>query len=381
MANTRKDWQNRLLALIGEVYDAAQDQSLWWGLAPKIAATFDSTSTALHVRNLNRSQVELLGMTSNYDILALDTYEAYYAARDVWVQRAVARGTSGVVSSKDLIADAEFERTEIYNDWVRPVGIYYMVGAAFPIATGELGVLGVHRPRKGGNYDEDEKARVAQFLPHLTRALQIRRRFTDAIIERSAALDGLDRSGVATVVVLGDGRILYANQAAEAVLRQGEALRVINNRLASPDRRTAGRLAALIQAVVKTAAGQAADPGKPIAVPRLDRLPLTLLVAPFRPARDGVGTLEPAAVLFIRDPEGPTPAHAALQNLFGLTPAEAAVAARLGDGQAIDTIGTALGISLNTARSHLKSIYLKTGTSRQAQLVALLLRSIASLRV
>lgn len=104
-----------------------------------------------------------------------------------------------------------------------------------------------------------------------------------------------------------------------------------------------------------------------------------MLVAPFRPARDGFGGALPAAILFIRDPEAPTAARSILQGLFGLTPAEAAVAAALAQGRSADEIAVAHRIALNTARVHIRNILAKTNTTRQAQLVALILGSVAGL--
>lgn len=108
-------------------------------------------------------------------------------------------------------------------------------------------------------------------------------------------------------------------------------------------------------------------------------MPLTLLVAPFRPARDGFGAALPAAILFVRDPEAPTAARSVLQGLFGLTPAEAAVAAALAAGKSVNEIAATHRIALNTARVHIRNILAKTNTTREAQLVALIFGSVAGL--
>jgi DNA-binding CsgD family transcriptional regulator len=57
---------------------------------------------------------------------------------------------------------------------------------------------------------------------------------------------------------------------------------------------------------------------------------------------------------------------------FGLTPAEVRVALLLKTGLAISDIAGALRVQRNTIRFHLKNIFLKTGTHRQAALVAFL---------
>lgn len=120
----------------------------------------------------------------------------------------------------DLIADSELERTEFFHDWCRRVDQYYILGSVFSLDGGSLAAVAVHRPHSSGNYDERDKALVALFLPHLQRALQLRRRLAEPGIAAGAALDALERSGMATVVVTRDGRVLYANREAER-LAQG----------------------------------------------------------------------------------------------------------------------------------------------------------------
>lgn len=368
-----------LLDLIGRTYDAALDETLWSGLASQIARTFGSSSAALRIRNERTGNAPLLTWTKNMVLPAdvMEQYKSHYWRRDVWANRAAELGLSQVFTSEDLIHDAALERTEFYRDWLRRFHIFYIVGAILPIGANETCSFGVHRERTSGNYSEQDKLPVAQYLPHLRRALQIRRRFTDAAIERYAALDALERTATATLVLDADGRILYANTEAEILLRSGDTLRSIGGRLATNSRSTSERLSYAIADAAKTAAGKSGSSGAGMTIARADRLPLTLLVAPFRPARNAFGAPRPAAILFIRDPEQSTPSRLALQDLFGLTGAEASIAMALADGMSLDSIAKDRYISLNTARTHLKNVLAKTGTNRQSQLVALLLRSAA----
>jgi DNA-binding CsgD family transcriptional regulator len=61
-----------------------------------------------------------------------------------------------------------------------------------------------------------------------------------------------------------------------------------------------------------------------------------------------------------------------LAPAFGLTPAEIRVCGELFLGKPIAEIADHLGISVETARSHMKAILHKTGTSRQSQLMLFL---------
>jgi len=60
--------------------------------------------------------------------------------------------------------------------------------------------------------------------------------------------------------------------------------------------------------------------------------------------------------------------------LFGLTPAECRVSLLLVDGLAPAAIANTLGVTANTLKSRLSSVYAKTGSSRQSQLTRLLVQ-------
>ncbi|MNN80644.1 Bacterial regulatory protein, luxR family [compost metagenome] len=88
----------------------------------------------------------------------------------------------------------------------------------------------------------------------------------------------------------------------------------------------------------------------------------------------------PACVVFIRDPERRSQAsHDVVRQLFDFTPAETQLALQLANGLTLDEAADELGISKNTARAHLRAIFSKTGVTRQATLVRMLLSSVISL--
>jgi len=80
-----------------------------------------------------------------------------------------------------------------------------------------------------------------------------------------------------------------------------------------------------------------------------------------------------AALVFISDPaKVPLSRSSVLRTLYGLTPAEGRVADMLLQGTEIPEAAARLGITLETCRLHVKRILAKTGASRQAELVRLM---------
>jgi DNA-binding CsgD family transcriptional regulator len=80
------------------------------------------------------------------------------------------------------------------------------------------------------------------------------------------------------------------------------------------------------------------------------------------------------AVLLVADPQArAAPPIAALCALYGLTAAEARLAAALAAGQGLRDYATGSGIALCTARWQLQQVLAKTDTHRQSDLVRLIL--------
>jgi DNA-binding CsgD family transcriptional regulator len=85
------------------------------------------------------------------------------------------------------------------------------------------------------------------------------------------------------------------------------------------------------------------------------------------------------AIVFVRDPNRSMSATATLRAVFQLTPTEARIAQALANGKTITEIASAHRATLQTVRKQLKIIFAKTGTNRQAQCVAVILRSVATI--
>jgi len=69
-----------------------------------------------------------------------------------------------------------------------------------------------------------------------------------------------------------------------------------------------------------------------------------------------------------------------LRSHFGLTPAETRLALHLVAGETLRSAEVKLSISYETARTHLKNIFSKTGTCRQAELVVVLVTALPRVR-
>lgn len=368
--------QGRLVDLL---YDASLDDGRWGDIAVSIAGAFASSSAVLKTYG-KRHGPQLASVTDNLRLPAQDdSWADHWHRNDLWVERSALLEQGTVFTSQDLMPDTQFERTGFYQDWTRRLDIYHMVGVLFPAPQNDTGVLGVHRARSAGPYDEADRLQLMDLFPHVRRALAMRDRLQQSALAQSAALAAMERLETAVLVVDACCTVLYANQAAERLLVSGRDIRTRGTRLYLDDTLLNDRLARQVRDAQRTAAGKAQPPGAAMVVARPGQLPVTLLVSPWK-ASWAADAAQPAAMIFIRDPQAcATAAGQTLRDLFGLTRAEAAVAVAIGEGLSLERIAASFGVGLGTVRTHLKKALAKTATDRQAALAALVARSVAGI--
>lgn len=179
----------------------------------------------------------------------------------------------------------------------------------------------------------------------------------------------IDRLRRAVLLLDDQRRVLFANASARRMLAEGDAFREADGRL---ELCSAGRMQRL-QAYLDAPSADAQDP---------QRLLLKLERSGGRPAyrmlllRLDTGTCPGPAdchLMTVFNPHDPRAVEReVLLGLYGLTPAEAEIAAQLFSGLSVNEVATALGSSPRTVRAHLRSIFRKCEVESQAQLLQLL---------
>lgn len=180
--------------------------------------------------------------------------------------------------------------------------------------------------------------------------------------------EALDAMSVGILVVGADGRVLHANAAAHALADAGDGLSLGGWRST-----VAAARADETRALHRLVAEVAAAPGRGVGAMAVSRpsgrRPYAVLAAPLSAPSSS------AAVLFVTDLDSRPPlSERNVAQLLGLTTAEARLACALVQGLDLKAAAAQLRISINTVRTHLRQIFAKTGTRRQSELVALILR-------
>lgn len=177
----------------------------------------------------------------------------------------------------------------------------------------------------------------------------------------------------AALLVDGKGVVGSLNERASIMVAHGDGLLIRHGILRCMHPKDTSVMHQMIADAAQRERSPERTRGRGLRIQRpVGRLPLTALVtALVRPDASGGG---PVIAVFVSDPERVLALDLHLLRVwYGLTPAEARVAALLTDGLTVAEIVDRLRIGANTARTHLKSIFAKTSTRRQAELIRLLL--------
>jgi DNA-binding CsgD family transcriptional regulator len=186
----------------------------------------------------------------------------------------------------------------------------------------------------------------------------------------SGALLALIQSNPTGIVLLGSaGNILLANRAAECILNTQDALQLRQQRLHALRAEDDALLQARLSAVLTPDANDA-PLGMMLGRRRGHRDYLLHFVQLAKPTASNHDA--PIACVLICNPEADNDVPPQLlEQLFALTPAEAKVTSRVARGDALEEVAACLGLTRNAVKYHLKTIYRKTQTTRQAQLTRL----------
>ncbi len=359
--------------LLATLYAAPMSPELWPEFLGKLADLLDLNGSAIVHTDLTR-RANGIYTSRGIDPEVERLYAAGYGNHDVYRARFLKlQGRHGdLLMGDELCSFQQIKKTAFGEDILHRADIRLWCAVATVRTDTVVENISLYH---GWNHDPpgpDKLALAREVAPHLNNALRIRAKLVQlegAAHDLTAAIDTAD----AAVILLDCfGCCALVNRAARRILDRRDGLIFIGNRLAAADPRESEMLVEHIRRAVASEQRKESARSDTVAISRQHGRPLQLRIAPFPCERVAAGA-QYSAIVFIGNPDRAAgfPDNI-LQRAYGLTPAEARLALALFEGRSLGEFAEGNRVSRETVRSQMKSIFLKTGTRRQAELVSLL---------
>ncbi len=376
--------------LIGLLYEGSLEPKPWQSALPLMRSIFDAEVVSLILRppsegdqgvilNSLRPDREAAQPKSDDDASdwELTAYREQFFSLDPFVNLP----TDQVISLEDLLPDEELVVSDYYEQYLEPINLFRILGVDTQESGGMLAKLRISRRRDEPRFDERDRRLLERLRPHLQRAIRLFATLSRTTSERDIYAGAVEQLAVATIILDEQGRVLNNNAVARVLLDEPGGLTLHGQRLHVEGRDINRELQAAVAQVIEAQHRGETSLVRALRVPRdSGASDLGLVIRPVSTGEWHEGQSSPCVAVFISDPDlRETASQQTLGDLFDLTPAEANVAILLSRGLNLAEVSEAQNISQHTARAQLKSIFAKTGMSRQAELVRLVLKSVASL--
>lgn len=361
----------RVPGILEHLYEAVVSDGRWNDFISSVAEALPGSRAALHGAGPVAGDRPSI-FYGHFAPEFADSYVRHYHRLDPWMPRRLRFAPGSIYFAEDVMPIAEFAEAPFYSEWLKPQGLGTWLGMSLPGLGLEALFLDIYLPLEVTRHQRKDAYHLMLTLkPHVARALRLNR-ISRAEVRGPGGTDeqflrSLNKMPLATAVFDRLQRLIFANPAAESILRQsggsvGEGLQ-LEDQLSVNLLRTG--LESALSAYTTFGPFRLTLKGKVSLVGVIAALPIT--------AVDG-GSEPPYAALFLVQMNA-TPAvqkRDLIGKILGLTQAELSVVLAIASGKTLSEFAGERGISPNTAKSQLASAFAKTGATRQSDLILIL---------
>jgi DNA-binding CsgD family transcriptional regulator len=375
-----------LLPFIDRIYESIERPELWpetiYALGTLIGGRRDFWDAGQSARppNANPNALEAgchgTFFLSRADLLVLDEYAQQFGELIIRFLKLVFLST--LWSQKDVRAREAIglRITKRYLQTFEPL----LANSASPTSRSAGRNFIAALWEDGRMFSGDNLHSIRLLAPHLDRALRLQMQLNAAGLRADMISGALDCLSLGVVLVDHSGLPLWHNRRAREIMDGSNALRLSSAGLIGRSPSDTHSLREVIKGAVSagTQGLLAIDRG-------VDLRPLLLIAIPLKPVgtADAFETSNQTAsgVVFLSDPDrNDHPTIVSLRQAFGLTHREAQMAIAVARGHGLKAAAETMGVATTTARTQLQQAFAKTGTNHQAELAALVHRTLTPLR-
>lgn len=370
--------------VVGRIYDAVADSDQWSAALTSAGTLLDADGMLLLYCNMAVGRPQVVASVG-FDGDVLARVAARHIDDDELVRETMQLPAGEVVSRTFSLRDAGTQTT-IFRRSLTHVSDRIRIAGAAAIRSSEVyASLWMARGESRPAFSARDLFTFSELLPHVGRAMTVHHRVTSAELEATMAAGAIDRIAVGMVLLDASGRAILTNREADRIVDRNDGLSLKDGLMYAGDSSHTARLRQVIAEVGGSDTGDGQGDGSGGAAVRIARRdggsPYHVVVLPLPRRCQPRNATGAVAVVFITDSErGQSPVDFLCGDLYGLTAAETRLVSTLLETPGLTAAAKTLGLSRNTVHSQLASVFQKTGTKSQSELLRLILGGIAPIK-
>lgn len=366
------------------IYEAALSPEVWQDVAEAFSLAF--SGSAVMVRSIPRGT----GETESWSVDMVEGFPESHPENVVrWLpfsNTTVKLAEGRFAWGGDAYDGIDIGETDFYREWMAPQGLppHWPLYAFIAEDDGALALtITLYRCEGQPAFTREDQVFANRFVPHLSRAVRMRAKLRGLQRARLALAEVIDRLPRGVLLLDAQRRLVATNRSADLILAQHDGFLLGPRGPYAVKPAENARLQQLLAQATRPA--EASDGGEDaegsLSVSRPSgRRAFTVRVSPLLAAPPSAPSGQAVAAVFIADPDaGHISATEVLEHLYELTRAEAELVRLLSRGHTLEEAAKMRGVSIHTARSHLKHAFAKTRTNRQGELIRLVLTGVAGI--
>jgi len=310
-------------------------------------------------------------------------YERHYVEQFAKIDPAPAffgRLPAGTASSSDRILSEETRNNDPFvNDFFRPIGLVETLGGNLYSDQARFSLVGLQRGKDRPQFEDDDIAKLERLMPHITRALQLRRTFSRMETKSLGLEAALDRLPAGVVLLDPFDAVMFVNAAMRAISQRADGFSLDRTGRPLPANLDARRrFDTHLNDVAKGGTGGV------VTVQRTSGLgDYVVLISPSPLALRRSGwenSGHASAIVLVHDPASrPLSVPDLLEQGLHLPKGAARLVAALAADDDLKSFADREGVTIHTARFHLHTALARSGARTQAELVRIAVRLLRDL--